>query len=179
MKMKAEPCKLHLFLQLPAYLSLWLLWWECRKAVTVSERWLSPVSSVGALSDGSCQIWHVVFLRSCEGGWSQWELGLSQSSRFCWLVGWLSPACAGDWLVLFAEVSYGLSNSQEKSALLSTDCRAFYRAFNIALYLESLTVFSSAVPSVLGAFWLSLQQNFLYCGKRQICSNRYVERIYL
>lgn len=139
MKMKAEPCKLHSALQLPACLSLWLLWWEHRKAVTVSERLLSPVPSVVPLSDGRCQVWHVMFLRSCEGGWSQWDLELSQSTWFYRSVGWLSLTCApGDWLVLFTERSCGLSNSQEKSALLCTDGGAFYRTFNIAVSLCSV-----------------------------------------
>lgn len=109
---------------------------ECRKAVTVSEKLLLPVSSVVALCDGSCQVWHVMFLRSCEGGWSQWDLALSQSNWFCWLVGLLSPACAGDWQVLFTEASCALSNSREKSAFLCPDSGAFYRTFSVAVSLN-------------------------------------------
>lgn len=51
-------------------------------------------------------------------------------------VGWLSPACAGDWQVLFTEASYVLSNSQEESAFLCPDCGALYRTFNMAVSLN-------------------------------------------
>lgn len=180
--MRAEPCKLHSVLQLPAHLSLWLLWWECRKAVTLSGRLLSPVPSVVALSDGSCQVWCVMFLRSCGGGWSQWDLGLSQSNWFYWLGGChLLVLRTGRSFLQRHHMGCVTVRKNLRSSVLSVklSIESSTLLFLWTLYWECLTIFSSTLPSMLGAFWMSLQQNFLYCGSRQICSNRTVERIYL
>lgn len=78
-------------------------------------------------------------LGAVKVGWSQWDLALSQCNWFCWLVGWLSPACAGDWQVLFTEASCALSNSQEKICIPLSWLWSFLQNLQRGCFFEPCT----------------------------------------